>query len=72
MKRCHWATTPVNTAYHDNEWGRPVHDDVVFFEFLTLEGAQAGRLGRSAKRDRYREVFQIRSRVTKIRGALRS
>ena len=59
MKRCHWATTEVNTAYHDNEWGRPVHDDVVFFEFLTLEGAQAGLSWDTilAKRERYREVF---------------
>ena len=59
MKRCHWATNEMNTAYHDDEWGKPVHDDVVFFEFLTLEGAQAGLSWDTilAKRDRYREVF---------------
>lgn len=58
-KRCHWATNEMNTAYHDDEWGRPVHDDVVFFEFLTLEGAQAGLSWDTilAKRERYREVF---------------
>jgi DNA-3-methyladenine glycosylase I len=40
--RCGWATTPLGIAYHDKEWGRPVHDDRVLFEFLILEGAQAG------------------------------
>lgn len=44
MERCAWATgsDPEMIAYHDNEWGRPVHDDRVLFEFLILEGAQAG------------------------------
>ena len=42
MKRCGWATTPLGIAYHDAEWGVPVHDDRVLFEFITLEGAQAG------------------------------
>jgi len=42
--RCFWANTndPLYLAYHDQEWGVPVHDDRILFEFLTLEGAQAG------------------------------
>ena len=40
--RCAWATTPLGIEYHDKEWGVPVHDDRVLFEFLMLEGAQAG------------------------------
>ncbi len=41
--RCGWSTSdPLYVRYHDTEWGRPVHDDRVLFEFLTLEGAQAG------------------------------
>jgi len=58
-KRCRWARTPLSIAYHDNEWGVPVHDDVVFFEFLTLEGAQAGLSWETIlrKRDAYREAF---------------
>jgi DNA-3-methyladenine glycosylase I len=57
--RCNWATTELSIPYHDNEWGRPVHDDRTFFEFLTLEGAQAGLSWETVlrKRDRYREVF---------------
>jgi DNA-3-methyladenine glycosylase I len=43
MSRCGWAgTDPVYVAYHDQEWGVPVHDDTTLFEFLVLEGAQAG------------------------------
>ena len=43
QKRCPWCLgSEAYIAYHDREWGRPVHDDRVFFEFLTLEGAQAG------------------------------
>ncbi|MGZ5118044.1 MAG: DNA-3-methyladenine glycosylase I, partial [Burkholderiales bacterium] len=38
LARCAWARTPLGIAYHDAEWGVPVHDDRVFFEFLTLEG----------------------------------
>ena len=41
-KRCEWAKDEPNTTYHDYEWGIPVHDDVILFEFLILEGAQAG------------------------------
>jgi DNA-3-methyladenine glycosylase I len=43
VRRCEWAgTDPEMVAYHDTEWGVPVHDDTVHFEFLVLEGAQAG------------------------------
>src|SRR5258706_11126876 len=43
IKRCAWAeSSPLMTRYHDTEWGRPVHDDRLLFEMLTLEGAQAG------------------------------
>ena len=41
-KRCDWAKDEPNTTYHDNEWGTPLHDDQKLFEFLILEGAQAG------------------------------
>ncbi len=59
MKRCAWATSPLMQAYHDQEWGVPVHDDDRLFEFLTLEGAQAGLSWDTIlrKRDRYRELF---------------
>jgi DNA-3-methyladenine glycosylase I len=58
-KRCSWATTPLSIAYHDNEWGVPVHDDLVLFEFITLEGAQAGLSWETIlkKREAYREAF---------------
>jgi DNA-3-methyladenine glycosylase I len=42
VKRCEWANEEPNLSYHDNEWGRPEHDDQKLFEFLILEGAQAG------------------------------
>jgi len=50
---------PIFIDYHDNEWGRPVHDDVKLFEMLTLEGAQAGLswLTVLKKREAYREAF---------------
>ena len=59
MKRCTWATNDLNIAYHDTEWGVPVHDDRTFFEFLILEGAQAGLSWDTVlkKRDAYREAF---------------
>ncbi len=59
MKRCAWATTPLGIAYHDAEWGVPVHDDRVLFEFITLEGAQAGLSWETIlqKRDAYRLAF---------------
>ena len=57
--RCGWAQTPLSIAYHDAEWGVPVHDDVVLFEFITLEGAQAGLSWETIlrKRDAYRDAF---------------
>jgi DNA-3-methyladenine glycosylase I len=57
--RCHWATGPWNTPYHDSEWGVPVHDDRTHFEFLVLEGAQAGLswLTILKKREGYRRLF---------------
>ena len=57
--RCSWATTPLSIAYHDNEWGVPVHDDMRLFEFLILEGAQAGLSWETIlrKRDNYRKAF---------------
>lgn len=57
--RCSWARTPLGIAYHDVEWGVPVHNDRVFFEFLTLEGAQAGLSWETIlnKRDAYRRAF---------------
>ena len=42
VKRCEWAAEEPNLSYHDKEWGRPEHDDQKLFEFLILEGAQAG------------------------------
>jgi DNA-3-methyladenine glycosylase I len=59
MKRCAWARTPASIGYHDAEWGVPVHDDRVLFEFITLEGAQAGLSWETilVKRDGYREAF---------------
>jgi DNA-3-methyladenine glycosylase I len=58
--RCPWALgSPEMTAYHDKEWGVPVHDDRVLFEFITLEGAQAGLSWETVlrKRERYQTVF---------------
>jgi DNA-3-methyladenine glycosylase I len=57
--RCSWAQTPLSIAYHDAEWGVPVHDDIVLFEFLTLEGAQAGLSWETIlkKREAYRDAF---------------
>jgi DNA-3-methyladenine glycosylase I len=59
MPRCPWATTEPNITYHDTEWGVPVHDDRKLFEFLILEGAQAGLSWTTIlkKRDNYRKAF---------------
>jgi DNA-3-methyladenine glycosylase I len=59
MTRCPWAKTDLLIAYHDAEWGVPVHDDRLLFEFLVLEGAQAGLSWETIlrKRDAYREAF---------------
>lgn len=59
-KRCGWCgSDPVYVAYHDREWGVPVHEDRRLFEFLVLEGAQAGLswLTVLKKREHYRKVF---------------
>ena len=58
-RRCEWARTPLGIAYHDDEWGVPVHDDQVLFEFLVLEGAQAGLSWETIlkKREEYRRAF---------------
>ena len=58
-RRCHWAQSDLMILYHDEEWGVPVHDDQRLFEFLILEGAQAGLSWETVlrKRERYREVF---------------
>ena len=59
MKRCHWATTEQMIRYHDEEWGVPLHDDRKLFEFLILEGAQAGLNWSTIllKRENYRKAF---------------
>jgi DNA-3-methyladenine glycosylase I len=60
VNRCGWCLgSPAYIRYHDEEWGRPVHDDRVLFEFLILEGAQAGLSWATilAKRENYRKAF---------------
>ncbi len=58
-QRCEWATSELSIAYHDREWGVPVHDDRTLFEFLILEGAQAGLSWETIlkKRESYRAAF---------------
>ena len=58
-KRCGWATDEPNLSYHDKEWGRPQHDDQKLFEFLVLEGAQAGLSWTTIlnRREGYRKAF---------------
>ena len=57
--RCPWASNHLSVRYHDHEWGVPVHDDRVLFEFLVLEGAQAGLSWDTVlrKRENYRQAF---------------
>jgi DNA-3-methyladenine glycosylase I len=59
MRRCRWARQEPEIAYHDMEWGVPVHDDRRLFEFLILEGAQAGLSWSTIlrKRENYRRAF---------------
>src|SRR5439155_25930446 len=59
LVRCHWAQNELSIAYHDADWGVPVHDERKWFEFLILEGAQAGLSWDTLlrKRGRYGEVF---------------
>jgi DNA-3-methyladenine glycosylase I len=58
-QRCSWPTTELDIAYHDQEWGAPVHNDRTLFEFLILEGAQAGLSWSTIlnKRANYRRAF---------------
>ena len=58
-RRCSWASSEAMIAYHDSEWGLPQHDDRVLFEFLILEGAQAGLSWSTIlnKRENYRQAF---------------
>lgn len=58
--RCKWAeNSPLETEYHDQEWGTPIHDDNLLFEFLILEGAQAGLSWSTIlkKRENYRQAY---------------
>src|SRR5260370_16891612 len=59
MERCHWASNELSIRYHDEEWGMPVHDDRTLFEFVILEGAQAGLSWNTIlqKRGNYRKAF---------------
>jgi len=59
ITRCDWAVSDLMIAYHDKEWGVPQHDDRVLFEFLILEGAQAGLSWETIlrKREAYRKAF---------------
>ena len=59
MNRCQWAKDEPNITYHDNEWGKPQHDDQKLFEFLILEGAQAGLSWVTIlkRRDGYKKAF---------------
>jgi DNA-3-methyladenine glycosylase I len=79
MKRCGWAKDELSIRYHDEEWGVPVHDDRRWFEFLVLEGAQAGLSWDTIlrKRENYRRAFAgfdpavvARFRETKIEELL--
>jgi DNA-3-methyladenine glycosylase I len=59
LKRCEWARLELDQHYHDTEWGVPVHDDRTLFEFLILEGAQAGLSWSTIlkKRENYRAAY---------------
>lgn len=59
LSHCPWASKPLDVAYHDAEWGVPVHDERTRFEFITLEGAQAGLSWSTvlARREHYRRAF---------------
>ncbi len=79
--RCAWARSELSIRYHDEEWGVPVHDDRTLFEFLILEGAQAGLSWETIlnKREHYRTAFDgfdpslvVRYDQRKIRQLLRN
>jgi DNA-3-methyladenine glycosylase I len=81
MQRCAWPKTEMDIAYHDQEWGVPVHDEKRLFEFLILEGAQAGLSWSTIlnKRENYRKAFDhfdprkvARYRSAKMRQLLRN
>lgn len=82
QERCAWCgSDPLYVAYHDEEWGVPVHDDVKLFEFLILEGAQAGLSWSTIlkKRENYRKAFDgfdlqkiVQYDDTKIQGLLQN
>src|ERR1700726_3032849 len=59
LTRCPWATNDLSIRYHDEEWGLPTHNDTTLFEFLILEGAQAGLSWDTIlkKRENYRAAF---------------
>ena len=59
LERCPWAKTDLYVQYHDDEWGVPIHDDRLLFEFLILESAQAGLSWETIlkKRENYRDAF---------------
>ena len=59
MKKCDWMTSEEMIVYHDQEWGKPVHDDAILFEFLILEGMQAGLSWSTIlkRRETMREAF---------------
>jgi len=61
VRRCSWAQSPAMMEYHDREWGVPLHDDRQLFEFLILEGAQAGLSWETIlkKRENYRRAFDF-------------
>src|SRR5262249_19392443 len=69
VRRCGWARTDLSIAYHDREWGVPVQDDRTLFEFLILEGAQAGLSWETIlrKRENYRRAFD-NFQVAKVAG----
>ena len=78
--RCRWAISPLMIEYHDREWGVPVHDDRTLFEFLILEGAQAGLSWETIlnKRENYRRALDnfdaakiARYSKSKVRSLLR-
>ncbi|MCC6487953.1 MAG: DNA-3-methyladenine glycosylase I [Candidatus Hydrogenedentes bacterium] len=59
VRRCEWAKGELDIVYHDTEWGVPLHDDPTFFEYLILDGAQAGLSWSTIlkKREGYRDLF---------------
>jgi len=73
MQRCSWPKSELDIAYHDREWGVPVHDDRLLFEFLILEGAQAGLSWSTIlnKRQNYRCAFDnlVPQKVAKYKAA---